>query len=36
MNLGFGSKVSPTTFGCVAMGSVVLFILRFYIPQGLD
>ena len=24
----FGSKVRPRTFGCVAMGSVVLFILR--------
>ena len=24
----FGSKVKPRTFGCVAMGSAVLFILR--------
>ena len=24
----FGSKVRPKTFGCVAMGSAVLFILR--------
>ena len=24
----FGSKVRPTTFGCVVMGSAVLFILR--------
>ena len=24
----FGSKVGPRTFGCVAMGSAVLFILR--------
>ena len=23
-----GSKVRPKTFGCVAMGSAVLFILR--------
>ena len=26
--LNFGSKVRPRTFGCVAMGSAVLFILR--------
>ena len=26
--VGFGSKVRPRTLGCVAMGSVVLFILR--------
>ena len=26
--VSFGSKVRPRTFGCVAMGSVVLFILR--------
>ena len=26
--VGFGSKVRPRTFGCVAMGSAVLFILR--------
>ena len=24
----FGSKVRPRTFGCVSMGSAVLFILR--------
>ena len=24
----FGSKARPRTFGCVAMGSAVLFILR--------
>ena len=24
----FGSKVRPRTFGCVAMGSALLFILR--------
>ena len=24
----FGSKVRPRTFGCVVMGSAVLFILR--------
>ena len=32
------SKVRPRTFGCVAMCSALLFILRFrlsYIPQGL-
>ena len=27
--VSFGSKVRPRTFGCVAMGSVVLFILRY-------
>ena len=26
--VSFGSKVRPITFGCIAMGSVVLFILR--------
>ena len=26
--VSFGSNVRPRTFGCVAMGSVVLFILR--------
>ena len=26
--VSFGSKVSPITFGCVAMGSAVLFILK--------
>ena len=27
--VSFGSKVRPRTFGCVAMGSPVLFVLRF-------
>ena len=27
--MSFGSKVRPITFGCVAMGSAVLFIWRF-------
>ena len=27
--VSFGSKVSPRTFGCVAMGSALLFIVRF-------
>ena len=26
--VGFGSKVRPITYGCVAMGSALLFILR--------
>ena len=26
--VSFGSKVRPRTFGCVAIGSAVLFILR--------
>ena len=26
--VGFGSKVRPKTFGCVAMRSAVLFIFR--------
>ena len=26
--MSFGSKVRPRTFGCVAMGSAMLFILR--------
>ena len=26
--VSFGYKVMPRTFGCVAMGSAVLFILR--------
>ena len=26
--VSFGSNVNPVTFGCVAMGSAVLFILR--------
>ena len=35
----FESKVRPRTFGCVAMGSAVLFILGpdcSYILQGLE
>ena len=28
MYVSFGSKVRPRTFGCVAMGSAVLFIFR--------
>ena len=27
--VSFGSKVRPRTFGCVAMGNAVLFILRY-------
>ena len=30
------SMVRPRTFGCVAMGSAVLFILMSYIPKGLE
>ena len=26
--VSFGSKIRPRTFGCVAMGSVLLFIVR--------
>ena len=26
--VSFGSKVRPRTFGCVAMGSALLFIIR--------
>ena len=26
--VGFGSKVRPITFGCIAMGSALLFIFR--------
>ena len=36
--MSFGSKVRPRTFGCIAMGSIVLFILGpdcSYILQGL-
>ena len=36
--VSFGSKVRPITFGCIAMGSAMLFILRpdcSYFPQGL-
>ena len=29
MNVNFGSKVRPRTFGCVAMRSAVLFIFRY-------
>ena len=29
----FGSKVRPITFGCVAMGSAVLFILFFCLEE---
>ena len=34
--VSFGSKVRPRTFGCVAMGSALLFIVRSrsYILQG--
>ena len=28
LHVSFASKVRPRTFGCVAMGSAVLFILR--------
>ena len=28
MNVRCGSKVRPKTYGCIAMGSEVLFILR--------
>ena len=28
MNVCFASKVRPRTFGCVAIGSAVLFILK--------
>ena len=28
MYVSFGSKVKPRTFGCVAMGRAMLFILR--------
>ena len=29
--VGFGSKVRPRTFGCISMGSAVLFIMRYYV-----
>ena len=29
MDVSFGSKVRPRTFGCVAMGSALLFIVRY-------
>ena len=32
MYASFGFKVRPRTFGCVAMGSAVLFILRYRLP----
>ena len=28
MSVSFGSKVRPRTFGCIAMGSALLFIVR--------
>ena len=28
MDVSFGSTVRPRTFGCVAMGSALLFIVR--------
>ena len=28
MNVSVGSKVRPRTFGCISMGSAVLFIFR--------
>ena len=35
MDVSFGSKVRPRTFGCVAMGSALLFMFRCsYILQG--
>ena len=34
--VSFWSKVRPIASGCFAMGSAVLFILRSYIPQGLE
>ena len=37
--VSFGSKVRPRTFGCVGMGSAVLFILCpdcSYMLQGLE
>ena len=30
--MSFGSKVRPRTFGCVSMGSSVLFVLRSRLP----
>ena len=27
--VSFGSKVTPKTFGCITMGSALLFIVRF-------
>ena len=39
--VSFGSKVGPRTFGCVAMGSAMLFTLRsklllYYVGSGVD
>ena len=31
--VSFGSKVRPRTFGCVAMGSALLFIVRSRLPR---
>ena len=33
--VSFGSKVRPRTFGCVAMGNAVLFILRSRLLLGI-
>ena len=30
--VSFGSKVRPRTFGCIAMGSALLFIVRSRLP----
>ena len=32
--VSFGSKVRPRIFGCIAIGSNLLFIVRSYILQG--
>ena len=32
--VSFGSKVRPITFGCVAMGSALLFIVRSRVHDG--
>ena len=34
--VSFGSNVRPRLFGCLAMGSAVLFLYCFYIMQGLE
>ena len=39
--VSFGSKVRPRTFGCVAMGSALLFIVRsrllvYYVGSGVN
>ena len=31
--VSFGSKVRPRTFGCVAMGSALLLIVRFIVAR---